>query len=204
MGCKNVTGFIVIVGWLLTSGGHFFCLFSFSIMRDTLLKLLLVVTLFCPLYSFSQPQLVLLKKENVLKRYYPGDDFVFRLKGSKTIRKSYVNNLSDTAVITHRDTIPFHKIDQVYHQRSRFYNTIGGVLVAGGTGYFLVDQINNKFDFDRGVTSFSATTIAIGLPLALYSPKWQRLNRKFRLMTVSKGSGFYRPDPRNNNSFFQN
>jgi hypothetical protein len=166
------------------------------------LKTVFALLLF-PLLSFSQPQLVLLKRENVLKRYYPGDDFIFRLKGSKTIRRSYVNNLSDTSVITHRDTIPFHKIDQVYFQRSRFYNTIGGLLVAGGTGYFLVDQINNKFDLDKGVTSFSATTVAIGLPLALLSPKWQRLNRKFRLRTAKKGSPFFRPDPRNNTPFFQ-
>jgi hypothetical protein len=173
-------------------------------MKDFFLRALTIVLIIAPALSFGQPQLVLLKRERVLKRYYPGDDFVFRLKGSRSIRRSYVNNLFDTAIVTHRDTIPFHKIDQVYHPRSRFYNTLGILLVAGGTGFFLVDQINNKFDLDGGVASFSATTVAIGLPFALFRPKWQRLNRKFRLITVKKGSGFFRPDPRNNSSFFQN
>ena len=173
-------------------------------MKLTFLKAIVSLLLLVPVFSFSQPQLVLLKRENVLRRYYPGDDFVFRLKGSKTIRRSYVNNLSDTAVITHRDTIPFYKIEKVYHTRSRFYNTIGVFLVAGGAGYFVVDQINNGFDMDRSVISFSAPTVAVGLPLALLRPKWQPLNRKVRLRTVTKGSPFFRPDPRNNSDFFQN
>ena len=173
-------------------------------MKHSFLNEILSLILLAPVLSFSQPQLVLIKREDVLQRYYPGDDFVFRLKGSKTIRRSYVNNLSDTAVITHRDTIPFHEIDEVYHPRSRFYNTMGVFLVAGGVGYFVIDQINNSFDFDRSVMSFSAPTVAVGLPLALLRPKWQPLNRKVRLRTVKKGSPFFRPDPRLNNDFFEN
>src|SRR5688572_24844063 len=46
----------------------------------------------------SQKQLILLKRENVLLRLYPGDEFIYRLNGSKTVRTTYVNNLSDTAV----------------------------------------------------------------------------------------------------------
>lgn len=173
-------------------------------MKQPFLKAIAVLLLLLPVISFSQPQLVLLKRENVLRRYYPGDDFVYRVKGSRTIRRSYVNNLSDTAVITHRDTIPFDQIGQVYHPRSRFYNTIGVFLVAGGAGYFVVDQINNSFDFDRGVIAFSAPPVAVGLPLALLRPKWQPLNRKVRLRTVKKGSPFFRPDPRLDSDFFEN
>jgi hypothetical protein len=173
-------------------------------MKHSFLSAILSLILLVPVLSFSQPQLVLIKRENVLKRYYPGDDIVFRLKGSKAIRRSYVNNLTDTAVITHQDTIAFHQIDEVYHTRSRFYNTIGLFLVAGGAGYFVIDQINNSFDFDRGVISFSAPTVAVGLPLALLRPKWQPLNRKVRLRTVKKGSPFFRPDPRLNSDFFEN
>src|SRR5688572_31182698 len=98
--------------------------------------------LLCPLISHSQRQLVLLKGEKVKLRLYPGDEIVLKLKGSKEIHKSYINNLSDTAVMLHKDIIPYYAIDRIYFRQSSFANVIGGLLVVGGVGYFLIDYIN--------------------------------------------------------------
>ena len=145
--------------------------------------------------AYGQPQLVLLKGERVLKRFYSGDDFVFRVKGSNTIRRTYINNLSDTSVVTHRDTVPFHRIDRVYFKQSKFYNTIGACLVIGGSAFFLIDQLNHGSEgLDGSVTRASATFVVLGLPMMLIKKKSQRLNHKHKLRTVKKGSPFYESD----------
>jgi hypothetical protein len=149
-----------------------------------------------------QKQLVLIKKENVLLRLYPGDEFIYRLKGSKTVRTTYVNNISDSAVVTHRDTVPYRMIDRLYYPQRRFYNTIGSALVVGGAGLFLIDQfnvvvINNQSaSLDDQVTAVTLSSLAVGIPLMLYKKKFRKLTYGTRLMMVDKGSAFYRPDTR--------
>jgi len=149
-----------------------------------------------------QKQLILLKRENVLLRLYPGDEFIYKLEGSRTVRTTYVNNLSDTAVITHRDTVPFHTIDRIYFRQHKFYNTIGSALVIFGAGLFLIDQVNlvavNKQspNLDNRVSVLSLGSLAAGLPMMLLKKKSQKIGYRTRLMVVAEGSGFYRPDTR--------
>ena len=159
-------------------------------------SLFLLIFFVIPLAK-GQKQLVLLKKEKVLLRLYPGDDFIFTLKGSKTIHASYINNLFDTAVMAHTEIIPFHKIDKVYFKHGSYLNMIGGGLVIGGAGYFLVDQFNelivkgHKASIDKKVTTTSAIMVGVGLPLMLIKKKSQRIGGKYRLLTVGEGSLLY-------------
>jgi|GEM_PF-993731 hypothetical protein len=151
---------------------------------------------------FGQKQLVVLKRENVLLRLYPGDEFVYRLKGEKIVRTTYVNNIFPTAVLTHRDTVPFNAIDRVYFRQRKLYNTLGGALVIFGAGLFIVDQLNvtvvngNKPSLDDDVTTLSVSSLAVGLPLMLIKKKSQRIRYPTRLMLIDRNSGFYRPDTR--------
>lgn len=150
----------------------------------------------------GQKQLILLKRENVLHRLYPGDEFVYKLKDSKTIRTTYINNLSDTAVVTHRDTVAFHTIDRIYFKQHKFYNTVGAALVIFGSGFFLIDQFNvvlvrkDSPNLDRGVSTASLASVAAGLPLMLIRKKSQKIGHRTRLMMADKNSIFYRPDTR--------
>jgi hypothetical protein len=150
----------------------------------------------------AQKQLLLLKGERVKLRLNPGDDIVYRLKNSKTIRRSYVNNLTETTLFTHSDTVPFHTIDRIYFRQPRFYNKVGSRLFAGGIVLFVFDQVNNSWihnketSLDGDVTIVSVALVATGLPLMLIRKKSQRLNYKFRLIMVEKGSIFYKPDMR--------
>jgi len=167
-----------------------------------------LVVCFLSFASHAQKQLLLFKGERVVLRLYPGDDIVYRLKGSKTIKRTYVNNLSDTAVVTHRDTVAFASIDRLYFRQSGFHNTVGTLLVAGGVGYFFIDQVNqvvvqgNEFSTDNSVTRVSVGALAAGLPMMLIHKKSQRLRYPYKLMMVDKGSVFYRPDPRKRQSPF--
>jgi len=158
--------------------------------------------------TLAQNQLVLLKGEKIRLRLYPGDDFVYSLKGSKTIHSSYVNNLSDTAVVAHNTVVPFHTIDRIYFKHSSFRNVIGGLLVAGGIGYFVIDQANvifvnnDKANLDEGVTVASAVMVGAGLPMMLINKKSDKIGGRYRLLMVKKGSAFYRPDTRQVNPDF--
>jgi hypothetical protein len=149
----------------------------------------------------AQKQLVLLKKEKVVLRLYPGDDIVFKTAGSKHPRTSYVNNLSDTAVVIHNDTIAYHNIERLYYRQIKFYNVLGSLLVIGGVGFTLVDQVNeiivqgNKPSLDQAVSRISIPSIVIGLPMMLIHKKSQRLNGKYHLLMVKPGSIFYKENP---------
>ena len=113
--------------------------------------------------AFCQKQLVLLKNEKVLLRLNYGDDFNYRLKGSKVVMPSYVNNLYDTAVMAHETLVPFHKIDRVYFEHSSFSNRLGTFLVIGGVAYFLIDQFNEVIVHgeEPSIDESVATTSAI-------------------------------------------
>ena len=160
--------------------------------------------------AVAQKQVVLLKKENVILRLHPGDEFIFKLKGSKKITTTYVNNLLESAVVTHRDTVAFERLERIYFRQSTFYNRMGTRFVILGTGLFLIDQINTTliqgedFSVDNTISTISLSAMAVGLPMMLIKKKSQKLTHKYRLLTITKGSPFYRADPREAVSPFLN
>jgi hypothetical protein len=149
----------------------------------------------------AQKQLVVMKRQKVLLRLYPGDEIVLKLKGSKHVRTSYVNNIFEDAVMIHRDTIPFHTIDKIYFTQTKFYNKLGAALVAGGAALFVIDQFNvvvvqgESASLDSWVSTVSLSSIGVGLPLMLLKKRSQRINGRYRLMMVNEGSSFYVPKP---------
>lgn len=161
-----------------------------------------ILLVWCLLFAtpgdlFGQKQLVLLKKEKVVLRLYPGDEIILKVKGSDSKMTSYVNNLFDTAVMVHQTIVPFHKIDRLYFRHSSFANRIGGMLVVGGVGYFLIDQFNTivvqgeDATWNKNVGNVSIAMVGIGLPLWLIKKKSQRIKPGYRLLTVEEGSPFY-------------
>lgn len=155
----------------------------------------------------AQRQLVLTKGEKVMLRLYPGDEITVSLKSAKKRKiKSYINSLSDSGVMLHNTHVPFQNIERIYFKRSSFQHVIGGLLVTGGVGYFLIDQINvvlvngEKANLDEKVTIPSMVMIGTGLPLLLLRKKYQTIGRKYRLRMVDKGSVFFKPDLRQNMS----
>ena len=144
----------------------------------------------------------MLKGERVMLRLRPGDEIIFKLKNSKRKWVTYVNNISDTAVVVHRDVIPYHSIDRIYFDQPKFYNRLGGAMVFGGAALFLIDQLNvvvvNGEDpsLDSWVSTVSITGIVAGLPMMLLKKKSQKLGYKYHLIMVKKGSPFYQEDTR--------
>ena len=157
----------------------------------------------------AQKQLVLLKGEKVLLRLYIGDEILFKVKGSDTRRRSYVSNVYDTAVLAHTEVVPFHSIERIYFDQRNFRNVIGGLLVIGGVGYFLVDQLNVSViqgdpSLNQDVTKASIAMVAVGLPMMLIHKKSQRIGGRYRLLLAEEGSPFYKADIRRMNMILEN
>jgi len=158
---------------------------------------LLLAVLLISFFARGQKQLLLMKGERVKFRFEPGDEIVFKTKGNERIWTTYVNNLFDTVLVTHRDTIPLHQIERIYFQQSSFANRIGGALVVGGAALFLIDQLNytviqgNDPSVDAWVSQVSLGAIAVGLPMMIIKKRYQRINYKHRLRVVDKTSFFY-------------
>lgn len=148
----------------------------------------------------AQKQLVLLKNQDVILRLEPGDDIVFKLKTRPAVTSTYVNNIFNSSFKTHSDTIRFGDIERLYFRRTTFGNRMGQRLVTLGAGLFLIDQINvgliqgGGFSLDSRVSRITLTSIGLGLPLMLIRKKSQRLVHPYRLLTVEKGSPFYKED----------
>jgi hypothetical protein len=162
------------------------------------LCLLLLVFFFCAADAVAQNQLLLLKNQDVLLRLNAGDDFAFRVKGSKEVRHTYINALSDTAVVTHRDTVPFRIIDRVYFRSETFVHRLGLFLMIGGIGYFAIDQLNtvvvhgDDARLDEDVTTASLVMLAAGVPMRYIGRNSRKVRGRIRLLTATPGSPFYR------------
>jgi hypothetical protein len=170
--------------------------------KNVILSLSILLVLTSVTEACGQKQLLLMKGEQVKLRLYGGDAIIFKLKNSKRVWQTYVNNLSDTAVVTHSDTIPYHKIERIYFRQSTFYNRIGSALVTAGVALFVIDQFNevvvqgNPASLDNWVSKVTIISVGAGLPMMLIKKKSQKLNHKYKLMMVQEGSVFYRPDSR--------
>jgi len=162
------------------------------------LTLILFFLLHISFLGFTQKQLLILKKEKVILRLNPGDEFVYQLKKEKRVISSYVNNIFDTAVMVHNTIVPFYKIERIYFKQSNHLNVLGSFLVTAGVGYFIIDQVNesivhgNGLNIDSHVLQASITLTAIGLPLMLLHKKSQRIKGKYRLLMVESESPFYK------------
>jgi hypothetical protein len=167
-------------------------------MRSSLISLLLLLCVFCAPRASAQNQLLLLKNQDVLLRLRAGDELAFRVKGSKEVRRTYINALSDTAVVTHRDTVPFRVIDRVYFRSETFVHRLGLFLMIGGIGYFAIDQLNNVVvhgedaRLDESVTTASIAMVAAGVPMRYIGRNSRKVRGRIRLHMATPESPFYR------------
>jgi hypothetical protein len=147
--------------------------------------------------SYAQRQLVVLKYDEVVARFSVGQTFDFKYKGSSDKISTYIQNFSNTEVITHDDTVSLYEIDKIYFKQHAVYRTIGAALVMVGVGRFVIDQINNvavhgnRPSLDSEVNQFSISTVTAGLPLFLIRKRSQRMLYKYKAIIVDRDSHLY-------------
>lgn len=145
----------------------------------------------------GQRQLVVLKYNEVVARFKPGQAFSFKYKGNREKVSTYIRDLSDTAIVTYDDTISVYEIDRIYFKQHAFHQTLGAALVIVGVGRFVIDQINNlavhgnKPSLDSEVNQFSISTVTIGLPMLLIRKRSQKMLYKYKAIIVNQDSHLY-------------
>ena len=151
--------------------------------------------------GFSQKQLVLLKRGNVIARFAEGQYFRCVLKKNHRYTEGHIVELNDFSMITSSDTIKFQdilKIDIHKHRPFRWNSGVGGFLFLGGLIYIGIDQLNAAI----GVHSSSLTSdqlyppliiTGVGAALIFIRPRYQHVNNGYFLHTIDYTSPFYQP-----------
>ena len=161
-------------------------------------KCCLFISLFCCSQELlAQRQLLVLRYNDVVARFSPGQSLEFKFKGSSKKVSTYIRGFSDTEIYTHDDTVSVFEIGTIYFHQHSVHHTIGKALLIGGIGGFLIDQLNNvlvygnKPSLDGEVNRISMTAIGAGLPLTQIKKDSQKMDYKFKPLIVSQESYLY-------------
>lgn len=165
--------------------------------KIVLLSLLLIVAS----SGFSQKQLVMLHRGDIVARFGEGQYIRLILKKNHRYTEGHIIELYDFYMITSSDTIQFKdilKVD-VHKQRGAGYTKIvGGALLIGGLGYIALDRLNYSVnnigsqDIDPSVIKASSIAAGAGLIfLMIKPPRYQHVGSGYFLHTIDYNSPFY-------------
>jgi len=147
--------------------------------------------------SFSQKQLVLVKRESVVLRFTEGEYLRCKLK-NKQKKDGKILELTDTQVITTNDTLSITSIESLSMKGKRKTNVtrgVGGLLFIGGLGYFAIDQVNRLIvdgadDFDEKGAVISLSIAAVGAGILFIKRPYKKVYGH-TLRTIDYSSRFY-------------
>jgi len=147
--------------------------------------------------SFSQKQLVLVKRESVVLRFTEGEYLRCKLK-NKQKKEGKILELTDTQVITTNDTLSIVSIESLSMKGKRKTNVtrgVGGLLFVGGLGYFAIDQVNSLIvdgadDFDEKGAVISLSVAAVGAAILFIKRPYKKVYGH-TLRTIDYSSRFY-------------
>ncbi len=144
----------------------------------------------------AQKQLVLIRNDNVVARYFEGDDFRCKLKSGKHFDVR-IHDLAEFYMVTSDDTLQLNAIaavDSRGYWRTNVMRDVGYILMYGGIGYVAVDQINKALgdgaSFDQN--DWNALFIAgVGAAMLNIKPKYRRVKNGMVLRVVGPRSPYY-------------
>ncbi len=148
------------------------------------------------LTSTAQQQLVMIRKGNVVARYFEGDDFRCKLKNGKRL-DGRIHDMAEYYIVTSDDTLQLHTIaavDSRGYWRTNIMRDVGYIFMYGGIGYVVVDQINEAANggatFDRN--DWNAVFIAgVGAAMLNIKPKYRRVRNGMVLRVIGPRSPYY-------------
>ncbi|MBX2901235.1 MAG: hypothetical protein KF775_16400 [Cyclobacteriaceae bacterium] len=163
-------------------------------------QLMLILLLVCAVHLVhAQPQLVLLKRGDVVARFQVGDQVKCKLRNNK-VKAGMAIRFTDVSILLRGDTIPFAAIDKFYVKNKRkpdLRYKFGTILMIGGVGYFAIDQVNTLFfvegqqGIDAGVSITSASMVTAGAALRFLRSPYLK-TRGLSIRTIYPDSRYYR------------
>jgi len=163
----------------------------------SVLFIMTAMLLSATLHAQAQRRLVVLRYNDVVARFAPGETFAFKYKGDREKITTIITGFSDTEIYTYADTVSVFEVGTIYFRQHALHHTIGKALLIAGAGGFLIDQFNNlvfygnKPSLDGEVNRASLTAVIAGLPLTQIKKKSQKMDYKFRPLIVSEDSHLY-------------
>jgi hypothetical protein len=153
---------------------------------------LVAFALNCP----AQQQLVMVRKGEVVARYFKGDDFRCKLKNGKELDVR-IHDLAEFYMVASDDTIQLNSIaaiDSRGYWRTNVIRDVGYIFMYGGIGYVAVDSINEALGdgatFDQN--DWNALFIAgVGVAMLSIKPKYRRVKNGMVLRVVGPRSPYY-------------
>lgn len=147
--------------------------------------------------AYAQRDAVVIRNDRVVKRYQPGDDFVYKKRNGRKVQGEFIIAITPDAIITNRDTVATNQVERLYFRRDNLLNVFGGFLVAIGGGIFVIDAANTlavrgeEFSLDDHVTRITLTSLALGVPMLVVKKRSHRVGFRLRLRIIDHTSPFY-------------
>ncbi len=151
--------------------------------------------------AYGQQQMVLLKRGEMVARFEQGDNIKCKLRNGK-IKEGMAIRYTDSFILLRGDTIMFSDIYKIHAKGKReadFRQKVGTVLMIGGAGYFLIDQVNTLFfvegqsGMDEGVAITSGSLVAAGAALTFLRSPYMKV-RGLSIRMITPESRYYRYD----------
>lgn len=147
-------------------------------------------------------QLVVLKRDRILARFYEGDMMRFAIYPEKKFRYDRIVAFTDTTIITTQDTILYYTLSKI-DLRNKLdgglnLKVIGTTLITAGIILPLGDWINvdliqnDDYSFDRGIGTTSAVLIGTGAAMIALNKSHITLYGRKKVKIVDKNSLLYK------------
>lgn len=169
-------------------------------------KALLFVSLVLSMTCYGQHQVVITRKQHVVKRFESGDMIRYSVGNRKQFRRERIVELTDTTIITHMDTVAYFKIQlvDIGPQAKITVREIGFNAMAAGMLLPIADMINvglvqdEKYEFNRGIGVAAVTLFTAGALMYILDKPYLRMGRQNKLKIVDRDSPlFFRSKPVN-------
>ncbi len=154
--------------------------------RSLTIVLLLLLT-YTSGYGQASSFLMFEKSRNRRAFYYPGDEISLQLRGDRSKFTGRIQELQDSVILFEHYRVRVSDITHIYHDdKQNWYplrHKISPLLLIAGSGYLVLDIVNSR-EFDRGTLVLSGSLIGAGLLAKWFIPTKTRLRGKRRLNIV--------------------
>ncbi len=156
-------------------------------MTRTLTVVLLLLLVHTSGYGQASSFLMFEKSRNRRAFYYPGDKISLQLRGDRSKFTGRIQELQDSVILFEHYRVRVSDVTHIYQDDKQNWYTLrhklSPLLLIGGTGYLVLDVVNSR-ELDRGTLVLSGSLIGVGLLAKWLIPTKTRIRGKRRLKIV--------------------
>jgi hypothetical protein len=146
-------------------------------------------------YSFAQPQLALLKGDNVITRFEEGEYIRFQRKGDEGFIRAIIIGIHPGYFIVGEDTIYTYDVAKIDLRKKGVTNfklaSLGKGLMTAGVGLFIIDLFNTtvirdkSYEIDNSITSASLVLVGVGALMQVVNNNYFKIGRNKKVATLN-------------------